>query len=373
METVKFTLSFIKKLAGTKPAKYADSETPGLQIKVSARKITYLFYKKHNYKLHSIVLGNHPDISLEEARTMALDRLAALANYSDVTSPVVHKSPTVKEAIDLWLDNQTNRARAMTAIKYYIHLQHKKIADLHPADVEAVFYSMSHIPAAANKAVKALKTAINNLYKKIHTHNPVPYLFDGIKLNPYSPRKRILLENEAPNVIEKLKEYSQYPRYAEQAKAMLLMLYTGQRKSRVFNITAEQIDVINHVWYVPGNKIKRPVTLKLNSYAWELITAQMQERPTGYLFLYRNKPMKECRKTFEIICRECGISNLHLHDFRRSLGSWMISSGASIEAVKEQLGHSSIKVTEQVYAHLLGRKIQEASDNAVAAMFKGKA
>lgn len=352
--------------------RYADTETPGLQLRVSAKKITYYFRKRHNYKVYEFALGNHPDITLDEARAMALEKLAALANYSDIQSVVVHRTPTVKEAINLWLEYQSNKEKAISAVRCFSHLMEKKIIDIQPTDIESVFYRMKDTPYAANIAVKCLKTAITKTFKKLQIQNPVPFLFDGIKKYPTAPRKRILSEEEAPKIIETLKQYAETTRYQEQAKAILLMLYTGQRKSRVLNITAEQIDVTNRVWFVPGNNIKRPVTLKVNSFAWDIIEQQMALRKTGYLFLYRGKPMKECRKTIAAVCRDCNITDLHLHDLRRSLGSWMLSSGASIEVVSRQLGHSSIRVTEQVYAHMLGKKIQEASDVAVAAMFKGE-
>jgi integrase len=98
----------------------------------------------------------------------------------------------------------------------------------------------------------------------------------------------------------------------------------------------------------------------------------MEFRPTGHLFLWRGKPMKECRKTFAAICKECGIENLHIHDLRRSLGTWMLSSGASIAEVSKTLGHSSIRTTEQVYAHLLHGRGRDATSAAIAAMKSGK-
>ncbi|MBQ4314341.1 MAG: site-specific integrase [Lentisphaeria bacterium] len=371
MEYVKLTVSFVKKLSVGTNARYADTETPGLQLRVSSKKISYYFRKRHNYKVYEFCLGEHPAITLEEARQMALKKLAALANYSDIDTQLVRRSPTVKEAIELWLNDQSDVARARAAVKYFIHLSNKKIADLVPDDIESVFYSMAATPYAANNAVKYLKTAITKVYKKLQIPNPVPFLFDGIKKYPTSPRKRVLSEAEAPAIIDVLKSYSQRPKYADQAKAILLMLYSGQRKSRVLGITVEQIDTQNHVWYVPGNDIKRPVELTLNDYAWEIVKKQIALRKTGHLFLWRGAPMKECRKTLAAICRDCNITNLHLHDLRRSLGSWMLSSGATIETVSKVLGHSSIRVTEQVYAHLLGSKGKNATNTAIGAMLQG--
>lgn len=44
---------------------------------------------------------------------------------------------------------------------------------------------------------------------------------------------------------------------------------------------------------------------------------------------------------------------LTAHSLRHSFGSYLISNGADLYAVSKLLGHSSIKVTEQVYAELL--------------------
>ena len=378
METIKLTIGFIKKLQPGKAARYADSEVPGLQVRVSATKVSYYFRKRHNYKVYEFLVGHHPDIMLEEARTMALEKLAALSNYGDISSVVVRKQPTVKEAIDLWLESQSNKAKAKSAMRYFIRWEDKKIAELTAPDIERMFYSMKKTPVAANRSFRYLKTAFNKVFRKLKMENPVPYIFDGITKHPESPRTRYLQEEEAPVIIETLKQMRSKPMYTEQAKALLLMVYSGQRKSRVLGITVEQIERVQrpngelHIWHVPGNRNKLPVDLTLNEYAWGIVTDQIKIHPRGHLFLWRGKPMKDCRKTLLAACREHNIENLHIHDLRRSLGTWMLSSGATIEEVSETLGHSSIRVTEQVYAHLLGSRGREATTTAIDAMLKGK-
>ncbi|MGN6413473.1 tyrosine-type recombinase/integrase [Flexivirga sp.] len=42
-----------------------------------------------------------------------------------------------------------------------------------------------------------------------------------------------------------------------------------------------------------------------------------------------------------------------IHDARHSHASWLISNGATLEMVQDQLGHESILTTRQVYGHLL--------------------
>ena len=48
-----------------------------------------------------------------------------------------------------------------------------------------------------------------------------------------------------------------------------------------------------------------------------------------------------------------GIRKIRLHDLRHTFGSQLIQNGASIVYVKEQMGHSSIQVTVDIYGHLI--------------------
>lgn len=372
MEKIKLTATFMKKLSPGKVQRYADIEVPGMQVRVMTNSISFYFRKRHNGKLHEVILGKYPDITLEEARQMALTKLGAIANYENVNIPVARKQPLVKEAIAMWLEKQKYPQHTTPAMKYWAHLSEKKIAELVPDDINRVFNSMAQTPSMANHSVRYLKTAFNQLFRRLRMENPVPYLFDDITPYPTAPRLRVMREDEAPKIIEALKAKTAIAMYADQAEAILLMIYTGQRKGRVLGISREQLDIEHRIWHVPGNNIKLPVELPLNDFAWNIIEHQMDKYPSGALFRWRGEQLQDCRKTMATVCRECGIGNLHIHDLRRSLGTWMLSSGATIEEVSKTLGHSSIRITEQVYAHLLSSKGRNATTAAIAAMQLGK-
>jgi Phage integrase family len=50
---------------------------------------------------------------------------------------------------------------------------------------------------------------------------------------------------------------------------------------------------------------------------------------------------------------KAGLRNFRFHDLRHTFGSLLIQSGASLAYVKEQMGHSSIQVTVDIYGHLI--------------------
>ena len=50
---------------------------------------------------------------------------------------------------------------------------------------------------------------------------------------------------------------------------------------------------------------------------------------------------------------KAGLRKIRFHDLRHTFGSLLIQDGTSFTYVKEQMGHSSIQVTVDVYGHLV--------------------
>ncbi len=58
-------------------------------------------------------------------------------------------------------------------------------------------------------------------------------------------------------------------------------------------------------------------------------------------------------RVFLPLLAKAGIRRIRLHDLRHTFGSLLLQNGASIVYVKEQMGHSSIQVTVDIYGHLI--------------------
>ena len=58
-------------------------------------------------------------------------------------------------------------------------------------------------------------------------------------------------------------------------------------------------------------------------------------------------------RVFLPVLAKAGIRRIRLHDLRHSFGSLLLQNGASIVYVKEQMGHSAIQVTVDIYGHLI--------------------
>jgi len=59
------------------------------------------------------------------------------------------------------------------------------------------------------------------------------------------------------------------------------------------------------------------------------------------------------RRVFKRLLMRAGLREIRLHDIRHTFASLLLSDGASPVYVKEQLGHTSIQMTVDIYGHLI--------------------
>lgn len=59
------------------------------------------------------------------------------------------------------------------------------------------------------------------------------------------------------------------------------------------------------------------------------------------------------KRRFKPALNRAGIDSLRFHDLRHTYASLLLANGAPMKYVQHQLGHSSIKMTMDLYTHLL--------------------
>lgn len=369
MEKVKFTINFLRRIQPGIPRKIADADTPNLQVWIGKTSFAFYLVRKVGGRQHNINLGRWPDITLEEARQAALQRLGALVNYEDINAPASRRQPTIGDAIDYYVScaSPSTQQSVAAVLTRFASLRDRKITSVAHEEIVEIHRSNQATPTAANRAVKYLCSAINKLAAKlgIAIVNPAT----GVKLYPETPRGRYLNRLEAPRFIEAITRLQKEPMYAVQADAVKIMLLTGARKMNVCHMMLEEITEDGR-WIIPEAKFKgrREFEITLGPEELEIIEKRRRGRTTGPVFEYRGHVLSECKKTVRKACAMAGIENFHTHDLRRTLGTWMLSCGAPVAVVSKKLGHRSITTTEQVYAHMLPDVAAEATAAAIAAM-----
>jgi integrase len=56
---------------------------------------------------------------------------------------------------------------------------------------------------------------------------------------------------------------------------------------------------------------------------------------------------------FYKVIKKLGLSKFRFHDIRHTFASLLLQQGESLHYVKEQMGHSSIQITVDIYGHIV--------------------
>ena len=59
------------------------------------------------------------------------------------------------------------------------------------------------------------------------------------------------------------------------------------------------------------------------------------------------------QRVFKPLLTKAGLRSIRFHDLRHTFGSLLIQAGASLAYVRDQMGHSSIQITVDIYGHLI--------------------
>lgn len=78
---------------------------------------------------------------------------------------------------------------------------------------------------------------------------------------------------------------------------------------------------------------------------WLFSAIKDRQRPLNYQTWRRD--------VFYPMLEKAGVRRIRIHDLRHTFASMMIESGCNLVYLRDQLGHSSITVTADVYGHLL--------------------
>ncbi len=80
-----------------------------------------------------------------------------------------------------------------------------------------------------------------------------------------------------------------------------------------------------------------------------------------FIFHRGGKPIEQnsIRYPFKRILEKAGLREIRFHDIRHTYASLLLTDGATPVYVKEQMGHSSIQITVDIYGHLIPNSNRE--------------
>ena len=142
------------------------------------------------------------------------------------------------------------------------------------------------------------------------------------------------------------------------------LFFTGMRKGEARALQIQDLDVenatitINKSMRKYNSSLKAPKTpsgvrkIRIDSNTLELLKPLRQHEK----WLFGDyKPISRDRvdRAFKAGIAASGVKKIRIHDLRHSHASFLILKGANIIAVSKRLGHSSVNMTLNTYAHLM--------------------
>lgn len=414
-----------------KRAIYHDTKIQGLQIRVSATGIkTFSVYRRmKGGQPERVTLGRFPTMTVEQARRQAA---AINAEIEAGASPAavrraVRQEPTFAQMFEQFLAEKKKRDGSPISDKtkrdysdvlrlYLEPIKSSKLSRITRADVKAIHSKASKkSPAQADRAL-AIVSSVFNFAADLE-------FFDGInpatriKKNPAPSRDRFAQAAELPYLFAAISESSL-------ADFFLLALLTGARRSNVQAMAWRDLDLDARIWRIGMTKNGTPQNVTLSPEAVAALVARKRttgsspfvfpgEGKTGHLvepkkawaaILLRASLRRlldhldaagkltaderqqadqqisatpvAAEKRLRALAEALGIdpalydmTDLRIHDLRRTLGSWQAKTGASMAIIGKSLNHKTHQATA-IYARLDLDPVRQSVETATQAMLE---
>ena len=357
---------------------YSDEKLTHFQV-CATHTGARIYYRvgRVNGKMSRVRLGAYPAIPVKVAREMCetLNGDIAAGRQVQRTKRSTAGTRTLEDAYNWWLEyhaKQTKRTWLRDTrvwARDVAHLGSRALAEITRPDViEAVTNAATkHGPSAGNRVVELIRGiyavcidndwAIKNPAAKIKKHKP-------------QERERFLQPDEVPAFFNALKTFR--PRIQD---FFLLCLFTGARRSNVMAMRWDEIDIEAWAWRVPRakSKNKAAMVVPLVIPAIEILTRRSSVAGSNpWVFpstASKSGHYEEPKDAWKRICQKSGLSNLNIHDLRRTLGSWQAGQGVSMPIIGKTLGHRDEKST-RIYARIANDPVLLAVMNATDAIQK---
>jgi len=198
--------------------------------------------------------------------------------------------------------------------------------------------------ATINRELSCLKRMYNLAIKWGETRtNPVK---DVDMLEEPAGRTRYLTEEEARKLIENANDFLK--------SIIITALNTGMRLQEILKLTWNRVHLEGSIEpniEIDQTKNNQKRFIPLNDDLIEVFKS-LKGNHSEYVFIgLRGNPLQSVKKPFATALSKAGITNFKFHDLRHTFASHFVMNGGNLFALKEILGHSSLKMVLR-YAHL---------------------
>jgi integrase len=319
------------------------------------------------------MIGKYPDLSVEQARNRAAEINSAFATGEN-PAEVKRGKKAEQTFANLFADyleqhaKRNKRTWKEDESQYHNYLAkplgNKKLSAITRANVASIHSNITKAgrSTTANR-VKALISSIFgwSISAGLWHANPAT----GIRLNKEKSRDRFIQGDELPRFFQALAEETN----ETMRDYFLLSLLTGARRSNVLAMQWADVNLDRAEWRIKETKNGTPQTVTLSPEAIEVLQARKPAEPSQFVFpgIGKSGHLAEPKKGWQRILERAGITDLRIHDLRRTLGSWQAKTGASMAIIGKSLNHKNQNTTA-IYARLDLDPVRESVNTATNAI-----
>ncbi|MGL6196640.1 MAG: tyrosine-type recombinase/integrase [Thermoguttaceae bacterium] len=382
MSTVNNSVAFTNnRLEAIKPPKtgrdsYRDTKVAGLSFIITANgSKSFYFVKRIGGKPTRLRIGAYPEVTIDEARKIAQGFAGEIAkgNNPHANRKKRTASPTLSGLFEYWFTTfakdhkKTWKDDKRMFDKYCTTLHKKKLDQLTKADIVKWHQQIgkTHGPYQANRAFQ-LVGSLFRVGEEISYHGINPC--SGVRMFTETSRERFLMQDELKKFHDAVMEES--PLWRD---LIFMLLFTGQRKKNVCQMQWKDLDLDRGLWHVAGEQMKNglPLTVVLSTQAKEILNERNDAPSKHSDWVFPSERGKgsiaDPKKAWERVRKRSGLTDVRMHDLRRTLRSWQALTGTSIQIIGKSLGHKTIKATE-IYARLTTDPVRESVEKATHKM-----
>lgn len=304
---------------------------------------------------------------------------------------------TFKELYELWLETYQTTVRPSTLHVTKTNIENIILPIFASIDVKKITAKLCQTYVnewyktykTASSLTENLKRILNTAKRlKIINHNPID---DIIR-----PRNTATIKTTVEKIPfytkEELQHFLSCVKQDDKPQLFIyfrLLAYTGIRKGECLALKWSDIDLKNHLLSInktiatvkgkpvihdPKTKASnRVISLDADTVELLQLYRQIQAKYYGliifddnHLFLSSKKELlgsSAINSALQKIILKYKLPPITVHGFRHTHCSLLFESGASIQDVKERLGHSDIKTTMNIYTHVTQKQKDKTADN----------
>jgi integrase len=322
------------------------------------------------------------------SRTFALKKDAdrfVLEQERRASLGALYQAPpeTLGEFAGGWLERYALRVRPSTLARVRDVLPHLELFatialdEIRPAAVE------DHVAALARRAPRQAELALRVLKQVLANAKERGHLVDEGVFRVKAPRRdQLEMRFLAWHEVEELAANTIVP----YGNLVLLAALTGLRQGELFALRDRDVDLdamtvqVEHGAYqgelVPVKTRASRRRVDLSSTAARVLRKQLLARKPNDLGLVFPSPEGRIlnddnfrHRVFRPAVRRTKLTGLRFHDLRHTYAALMVAAGAHPKYLQAQMGHSSIRVTLDLYGHLFpdaNRGVLDALDTLTA-------